>query len=76
MSRAQGCRRVRVGLRLSGNASDCEPPRLRYEPYVFREVESMSKTPSQAARRPATKFPHLQKKMQKQKTQARAVKKK
>ena len=36
----------------------------------------MSKSPRQAARRPATKYPHLQKKMQKQKVQARAVTKK
>jgi hypothetical protein len=36
----------------------------------------MSKTPRQAVRRPATKFAHLQKKMQKQKVRARAVKKK
>lgn len=36
----------------------------------------MSKSPRQAARRPATKFAHLQKKMQKQKAQSRAVKKK
>jgi len=36
----------------------------------------MSKTPRPAVRRPATKFAHLQKKIQKQKTQARAAKKK
>jgi hypothetical protein len=36
----------------------------------------MSKNPRQATRRPATKYAHLQKKMQKQKVQARAAKKK
>ena len=36
----------------------------------------MSKNPRQATRKPATKFPHLQKKMQKQKAQHRMAKKK
>jgi hypothetical protein len=41
-----------------------------------REGEILSKNPKQAARKPATKFAHLQKKMQKQKIRSRAVKKK
>jgi hypothetical protein len=36
----------------------------------------MSKNPRQATRRPASKFAHLQKKTQKQKTRARAARKK
>lgn len=36
----------------------------------------MSKCPRQATRRPATKFAHLQRKMQKQTAESRAAKKK
>jgi hypothetical protein len=38
--------------------------------------EWMSKNPRQAVRQPATKLPHLQKKMQKQKPPKRASKRK
>ena len=36
----------------------------------------MSRSPKQSTRRPATKFPHLQKKMQKAKVRKQTIKKK